>query len=275
LKVSVSNIAWPAAMDGLAYHLLAQNGIGGIEVAPTRVWPDWSGITPQALAELKSAIAAEGLQVSSLQAILFQKPELQLFAEGSAAKAFADHLRFCAELAAQLGAKSVVFGAPRNRDRGSLSEDEAFDRAVALFGPIAEVYTANGVALGLEANPVQYACNFVTHGATAARLVRAVDNPGLRLHLDIACAAMAGEDIATLVRANADILTHFHASEALLGAVGEEGGEDSAAHSAAAQALREGGYQGWIAVEMRSQEDVAASLQKAAQFAVKTYGEAA
>lgn len=271
MKVAVSNIAWPAAMDNAAYHLLAQQGIAGIEVAPTRVWPDWAGITSHTVAELKSAVAAEGLQISSLQAILFQKPELQLFAEGAAAQAFADHLRFCAELAAELGAKSVVFGAPKNRDRGSLSEDEAFDRAAAMFAPIAATYAAHGVALGLEANPAQYACNFVTHASTAARLVRAVASPGLRLHLDIACATMAGEDIATLVRDNADILTHFHASEAMLGAVGDNSPE----HSAAAQALRAADYQGWVAVEMRTQDDVAASLQKAAQFAVKTYGEAA
>jgi len=258
-------------MDDVAYHLLAQQGVSGIEVAPTRVWPDWAGITPQSVAELKSTVADEGLQISSLQAILFQKPELQLFAEGAAAQAFGDHLRFCAELAAQLGAKSVVFGAPKNRDRGSLAEEEAFDRAVEAFAPIAEAYATYGVALGLEANPVQYACNFVTHAATAARLVRAVANPGLRLHLDTACAGMAGEDIATLVCDNADILTHFHASEAMLGAVGE----NIAAHSAAARALHQVGYKGWVAVEMRTQDDVTDSLQKAARFAIDTYEEAA
>lgn len=271
MKIAVSNIAWPERFDGKAYRLLAEGGVRGIEVAPTRVWPEWQGISAESVRTLKDAIAAEGLAVSSLQAILFQKPELQLFNEGKDGRRFAEHLRYCAELAAELGANAVVFGAPKNRDRGELSEAEAFARAASVFAPVAEAYAAAGVSLGLEANPEQYQCNFVTRAAEAAKLVRAVGSPGLRLHLDTACAAMAGEDIAQLVRQNVDILAHFHSSEAMLGAVGV----DPDGHKAAAHALREVGYTGWVAVEMRAQDDVETSLKTAADFALQTYGETA
>ena len=265
MKISVSNIAWPAEMDAEAYALLAGLGVEGIEIAPTRVWPGWEGISAEALRELKGEIAGAGSVVSSMQSILFQKPELQLFGEGTE---FADHLKYCAGLAAELGAGAVVFGAPKNRDRGALTEKEAFARAVEVFGPIAEAYAAVGVALCFEANPAQYACNFVTHGREAARLVRAVGSAGLRLHLDTACAGMAGEDVAELVRENAEILAHFHASEPMLGGFSSP----SDAHVGAAEALREVGYVGWVAVEMRTQEDVLATLKTAAEFATETYG---
>jgi D-psicose/D-tagatose/L-ribulose 3-epimerase len=200
-----------------------------------------------------------------MQSILFQKPELQLFGEGPG---FGEHLRRCAGVAAQLGAGAVVFGAPKNRDRGNLSEEAAFARAVEVLGPIAEAYAAAGVALCWEANPTQYACNFVTDGREAARLVRAVGSVGLRLHLDTACAQMAGEDVGELVRENADILAHFHASERMLGRFAEP----SEGHAGAAAALHEVGYAGWVAVEMRTQEDVLGALAQAAEFAMETYG---
>jgi D-psicose/D-tagatose/L-ribulose 3-epimerase len=268
MRISVSNIAWPAELDAEAYALLTGLGVAGIEVAPTRVWPGWDGISPSSVKMLREKIEGRGLRVSSIQSILFQKPELQLFGEGAG---FADHLKLCAGLAAELGAGAVVFGAPKNRDRGALSEDEAFARAVEVFGPIAEAYAAAGVALCLEANPTQYACNFVTHGREAARLVRAVGSAGFRLHLDTACAAMAGEDVAELVRENADILAHFHASEPMLGGFASP----SEGHVGAAAGLREVGYAGWVAVEMRTQEDVLRALAQAAGFAMETYGGAA
>jgi D-psicose/D-tagatose/L-ribulose 3-epimerase len=265
MRISVSNIAWPAEVDAEAYSLLAGVGVAGIEIAPTRVWPGWDGISAASVQALRGQIEAAGLRVSSMQSIFFDNPELQLFGAGTG---FADHLTMCAGLAAELDAGAVVFGAPKNRDRGNLSEDEAFARAVEVMGPIAEAYAAAGVALCWEANPAQYACNFVTQGREAARLVRAVGSVGLRLHLDTACAQMAGEEVSELVRENGDILAHFHASEPMLG--GFE--EPSEGHVGAAKALREVGYAGWVAVEMRTQEDVLGALGRAAGFAVKTYG---
>jgi sugar phosphate isomerase/epimerase len=217
---------------------------------------------------LKAQIAAAGLEISSMQSILFQKPELQLLAEGVAAEEFMQHMKMCAGLAAELGAWATVFGAPKNRDRRTLSEETAFARAVEVFGAVAEAYREAGVVLCVEANPAVYACNFLTHAREAARLVRAVGNAGLRLHLDTACAGLSGEDVAELVRENSDIVAHFHASEPMLGAFAEP----SESHVGAAAALRDVGYAGWVAVEMRTQEDVLGAVVTAAGFALETYG---
>jgi sugar phosphate isomerase/epimerase len=265
MKIAVSNIAWPAESDDAAYELLRRAGVTGLEVAPTRVWPGWQGITPSSLAEYRQRVEDAGLQISSLQSILFQKPELQMFGTDGG---FAEHLRYCADLAAALGAKCVVLGAPKNRLRGNLTEADAMQRAVNILFPIAEYYAQQGVALCLEANPEQYACDFVTRGSEAASLVRRVDSPGLRLHLDTACALLAGDDIAVLVRDHIDILAHFHASESMLG----DFNVPSAQHDTAAHALCESDYKQWVAVEMRTQPDALASLATAVQFVMNTYG---
>jgi sugar phosphate isomerase/epimerase len=79
---------------------------------------------------------------------------------------------------------------------------------------------------------------------------------------------LSNEDIRRLVRENADILAHFHASEPMLGGFAEP----SEGHTGAAVALREVDYAGWVAVEMRTQEDVLGALKTAAVFAMETYG---
>src|SRR5207249_4548742 len=127
------------------------------------------------------------------------------------------HLCFCADLAAELGAECMVFGAPKNRNRGTLSEDDAFAAAAELFARAGAYCAQRGTCLGFEPNPSQYGCQFAADSVTAARLVRTVGSAGFRLHLDTACLHLAGEDAVAAIGGNADILCHFHVSEPYLG----------------------------------------------------------
>ena len=40
LKLSVSNIAWKAEDDGKVYDLLNEFGFKGLDIAPTRIFPE-------------------------------------------------------------------------------------------------------------------------------------------------------------------------------------------------------------------------------------------
>jgi D-psicose/D-tagatose/L-ribulose 3-epimerase len=271
MKLAVSNIAWPAELDGSVLPWLASHGVAALEVAPTRVWPDWEGITPESVSEFRRRVESEGLVISSLQSILFQKPGLTLFGTDQDRQAMRDHLRGCADLAAGLGAFCLVFGAPKNRRRGSLGEEDAFSLAAAFFAGVAEDYSQRGVCLGFEANPKDYACDFATEGATAARLVRAVGSPGFALHLDTACLYLAGEDAAAVIAQNADILRHFHVSEPNLGVFAAPASQ----HAAAAEALGRIQYPFWAALEMRTATPPLPALHQAVEFLRRTYGQAA
>jgi sugar phosphate isomerase/epimerase len=269
MKLAVSNIAWPTEMDAAAFEFLAANGIDGIEVAPTRVWPQWQGLHPTSVREFRRVVESNGLRISSLQSILFQKPELKLFGSDQDRQAMEEHLRRCADLAAGLGAGCMVFGAPRNRDRGSLPEARAFAIAVEFFARMGVYCAKRDVYLGFEANPVEYQCNFATDSGTAARLVRAVGSEGFRLHLDTACLHLAGEDAAQAIRGNADILRHFHASEPYLAGFSAP----VAAHQQAAAALRSVHYDRWVALEMRAGDPSLPALEEAVRFIRGIYGD--
>lgn len=261
----VSNIAWPAEADSEAFAILRANSVGSIEVAPTRIWPQWQNIDPQSL---RRQMADAGFAISSLQAMLFQKPELRLFGSDLDRIELLDHLSLCADITASLGAKVAVFGAPKNRDRGALDLDEAFGVATAFFAKAGQHYASRGVMIGFEANPASYGCNFATTAREAARLVRAVASPGFQLHLDTACMYLAGESAAELIRENADIVCHFHASEPNLGTFHAP----AANHQAAAQSLREIGYRGTVVLEMRTAEPLLPRLSEAVAFLSEAYG---
>ena len=129
-------------------------------------------------------------------------------------------------------------------------------------------FQKHGACLCLEANPPQYGCQFLTDSAQAAAMVRAVDSPGLRLHLDTACMYLAGEDLPAAVRSNFDLVSHFHVSEPFLASM------DSPMidHAQVAGTLRELHYSGWVSLEMREGDKPVPALERAVDFLARTYG---
>ena len=138
-----------------------------------------------------------------------------------------------------------------------------------LFGRLGAAAADRGVSFCIEANPVDYKCDYLTDAVASTAFVRAVDSAGVRLHLDTACMAMAGDDAGERIRAGADVLAHVHASAPQLGAVGPGGLVD---HEVVAAALREIDYTGHVSVEMLAQtDDVLGSVRRTADYVRKTY----
>lgn len=251
MKLAISNIAWAAEEQSEILPMLRAAGVTGIEIAPTMVWPNWQGATPRIAAALRRALADAGFAVPALQAILFARPELHIFGDAAGRAALLAHIAHAASLAAALGAGAMVFGSPRNRLRGERTPEQAMDEAVPVFRALGAACADAGTTLAIEANPPQYGGDFLLRWREAAELVARVDHPGVTLHLDTACTALAGDDPAEAALACAPRLRHFHVSAPQLAPV------DAASdlpHPAIAAALRSGGYAGWVSIEMRRAE---------------------
>ena len=268
MKLAVSNIAWPMEIEEEALSVMRAEGISGLEAAPTRWWPDWKGFSLEAGNAFRERYAALGFTIPSLQAILFAKPDYKLFGDEFQRDGLLNHLRMCADLASALGARSLVFGAPKNRELNGIPEETAFAMAHELFAAVAPYFAARSVCLCLEANPPQYGCQFMTNSLDAGRLVRAVDSPGFGLHLDTACMHLAQENIPEAIQRNFDILHHFHASEPFL--VSFEAPVID--HESAAKVLRNLGYRGWVSLEMRETNPPVGGVTRAVKFLADTYG---
>ena len=268
MRLAFSNLAWPAEFDAEVLPSLSFHGFSSLEVAPTRLWADPLAQDAHEVAAARAAVEAAGLRIVALQSLLFGRPDLQLFADEPARRRLHEHLLGMARLAAGLGATRLVFGSPGNRRRGELPVAEADGIAVELFARLGAEAADLGVCFCIEANPVDYRCDWLTDAVASTAFVRAVDSPGVRLHLDTACMALAGDDAAARVQEGADVLAHVHASAPQLGAVGPDGPVD---HEAVAAALRAVDYEGHVSVEMLAQNDAVAAVRRTADFVRKTY----
>ena len=118
MKLAVSNIAWNQEEDAQITDLLRKLRVQGIEIAPTRIWPSWNGASAATAAPVAEEFKSAGFSIPALQAILFDKPELKVLGSKESQSALLKHLALVADLAEVLGAKTLVFGSPKNRDPG-------------------------------------------------------------------------------------------------------------------------------------------------------------
>lgn len=269
MKIAVSNIAWPAGCDEEMADLLAELGATGVEVAPTKVWPVPPDATDAEVDAHRRMWESRGIAVVAAQALLFGRPDLTLFDDPDTRRKTLDYLRGVVRVCGRLGAKSLVFGSPKNRRAGGRDRETVWAEAVEFFGMLGEAAADHGTAVVMEANPPTYGADFVTRACEAAELVRAVNHPGFRLHLDSACMTMAGDDPDAVIPAAGQLLTHFHASEPQLAPVGD-GPVD---HARFAGCLKAIGYAGWVSIEMRQPDPFDAGvIRRAVAKVQEAYG---
>ncbi|MGB4843214.1 MAG: sugar phosphate isomerase/epimerase [Ferruginibacter sp.] len=250
MKLAVSNIAWRNEEEVAAAELLRDLGVKNIELAPTKIWHDPTRTTMQQALQYRDFWDSYGIEVVAFQSMLFNRPDLHLFTKDTR-KECENYLSQFVQLAGVMGVTRMVFGSPKNRQRGNLSKQEADSIARDFFIALAEVAEQNGVVFCIEPNAPQYACNYITTAQEGIDFVRSVARPGIGLHLDTGCMNLVGDDICSSIRNAGQTLSHYHVSSPMLEAVNSEVGID---HTAAADALREINYEGFISIEMKPQD---------------------
>jgi sugar phosphate isomerase/epimerase len=245
MKFSFSNIAWDQKNAEEIFALLKQHKISGIEVAPSKIWPNWQGANYKSAISYKNEVSQKGFVIPALQAILFNKPEAKLF-DSEGEKNLVEHLKLVAEISEGLGAKCVVFGAPKQRNIGSLTHDEALDHSIGIFRKIGDIFANHNVAFCIEPNPKKYSCNFINNIDQGNELVKKVNHKNFALHLDAAGMFLENDNLAQKWSEISDIVHHFHVSEPDLG----DFDSPQVNHLENFRILEQGGYKGWCSVEM-------------------------
>lgn len=251
-ELAVSNIAWTDNEEPEVAKKLQELGVKKVEIAPTKRWEDPTKATPEEIQEYVTWWAQFDIEVVAFQSMLFARPDLKLFEDDLLREETEQYMTEFLRLAGDMGAKRLVFGSPKNRQRGELSIAEVDEIAVNFFAKLGDVAATHATMLCIEPNAPQYNCDYITTAAEGATLVRRIGSAGIGLHLDTACMALAGDDIGESIRVNADILEHFHVSAPMLDRVYDR---DDVDYKAAAQALRDINYDKVISIEMRPGEE--------------------
>jgi D-psicose/D-tagatose/L-ribulose 3-epimerase len=250
VNLAVSNIAWTAAEDDAIAQLLAELGVKGLEIAPTRVWPAPLEATAAQIDEFRERWAAHGIGIVAMQALLFGRPDLVIFGSEDQRAATLKYLQRVMAMAARLGAKALVFGSPKNRQRGGMPIPEAEEIAAKFFAAAGAAAEAEGVTLCIEPNAEEYGCDFLVTTQEAVEFLERVPSKGIGLHLDAAMLKLNGEEPAGALRMAAPRLKYFHVSEPSLAVIGTAGVD----HASTGRAVKASGYAGWKSIEMRAGE---------------------
>jgi D-psicose/D-tagatose/L-ribulose 3-epimerase len=267
-RLAVSNIAWETNEDDEIAELLLREGVVGVELAPTK-WRDRPFDATEAdISAFRRSWEDRGLRVVSLQALLFGRPDLQLFGAPAVRAELASYMRRAIDFGAAVGATALVFGSPKNRVRGAMPVADAMAIASEVFRSLGEHAYARDVVLCIEPNPPDYGCDFVTTLADAIQLCRAVDHPGVRINADVGGLTLAAEPPFETILSAAGLVGHVHASEPHLVEIGSDARTD---HHAAARGLASIGYNGWTSLEMRTTGDNVRAIGRALNAAKANY----
>jgi sugar phosphate isomerase/epimerase len=150
-----------------------------------------------------------------------------------------------------------------------LSWEAALNVAVPFFRRLGAIAEGHGVVACLEPNPARYGANFMVDSRETAEVVRAVAHPAIRMQLDVGALAINGDNAADVLRADADLIGHVHASEPGLVPLGD-GGADHASAAAALAAILPGHV---VAIEMlaNGSEPHLQAIERAVGVAIRHY----
>jgi len=225
--------------------LAAGLGYSGLEVAPFTFGDEGWRMPPAKRAEVRRACSDAGLQVSGLHWLLAAPAGLSITtADRTVWQSSVDVLRGSIELCAELGGAYLVHGSPAQR---RVSDPADARRAEEAWALAAEAAQKAGVVYCLEAL-AKPDCNLVNTLAEAVAVVKRIGNPAFRTMIDtLAASLMEPEPVADAIHRL--MATGFMAHIQLNDRNKRGPGQGADKFAPVVRALRETGYDGWIAME--------------------------
>ena len=246
MKLAVSNIAWQQELDEEIYALMKKHGFEGVEIAPTRIVGEHPYEKSAKAKEWQEKIYKKyGFLIPSMQSIWYGKQE-RLFGDEKEQKELLLYTKKAIDFAKEIKCHNLVFGCPKNRN---LLEGRNAREAILFFRQLGEYALAQGVVIGMEANPAIYNTNYINYTKEAIELIEEVNVKGFRLNLDVGTMIQNREQVEEL-QGQVQKISHVHISEPGLKVI-----EKRKLHKELKECLEAEAYQGFISIEMSRQDD--------------------
>lgn len=222
-------------------------GYEGLELAPFTLAPLITDVTPQQRATMRDQAADAGLEIIGLHWLLAKTEGLHLTSpDASVRDHTATYLQHLVDACADLGGHILVFGSPKQRSLlPGVTRADAKVYAGSVFRQVLPRAQSRDVTICME--PLAPAdTDFVTTCAEGLELVRFVDHPNFRLHLDVKAMSSEATPVPALICQYTPHAGHFHANDANLCGPGF-GDTDFVPIF---RALRDAAYNQWVSVEV-------------------------
>lgn len=246
MKLSISNIAWTQEQDDFVYQMLRGYGFSGLEIAPTRIFPQQPYDKLQDAKQWAEEIKQKyGISIPSMQSIWFGKTQ-RIFGQEEERQELLTYTKKAIDFAEMISCGNLVFGCPRNR---AVQEGENSTLGIAFFKALGDYAWKKGTVIGMEANPPMYQTNYINDTKAALELISKVESRGFLLNLDMGT-MIANQESVELLEGYAEAIHHVHISEPGLKPI-----QKRTMHQELACFLRENAYSGYVSIEMGKQED--------------------
>lgn len=249
MKISICNIAWDSNEDVNVYRLLSEEGIAGIEVAPTILFPTEPYLhIKDALKWKKKLLNDFGLEISSIMSIWYGRGE-NIFYSRENRTELMEYSKLAIQFAECLGARNVVFGCPKNRN-GYSRDIRNREVALEFFHSLGEVAEKHNTVIGLEANPTVYHTDFLNTTIDTIKFIETIDSKAVKLNLDVGTIVYNNESL-DFIEQGRKIINHVHISEPFLRKI-----RFHSIHRSLSKFLYSIDYKGYVSIEMERQIDL-------------------
>jgi sugar phosphate isomerase/epimerase len=223
-------------------------GYHGIEIAPFTLAASADQITGDQKKEVRRALEDNGLEAVGLHWLFAGPTGLHMTTTDDRIWGRTrEYLSCLLDLCGELGGKVLVLGSPKQRNLvEGQTADGARQRAVDLLGLVMDQAGALGLTICLEPlSPVE--TDFINTVAEGMELVRQVNHPNLKIHLDVKAMCSESTPVPDVIRSvSAEDIGHFHVNDANLYGPGM-GDVD---YGPIAEAVKDVGWDKWLSVEV-------------------------
>jgi sugar phosphate isomerase/epimerase len=281
MKFALCNEMFEARPMAEVCSVARRLGYHGIEIAPFTLAPSATEVSPKQRREIRKVIQDHGLEVVGLH-WLFAKTPLPLHMttpDQALWQRTRDYLAALLDLCGDLGGKVLVVGSPKQRNiLENQTPKGAWRRAVEMLSLVIDQAEDLGLTICLEPLPPADT-NFINTVEDGMKMVRQIDHPNLKIHLDVNAMSSEpvgwavptttlstselvgtahptatdvrppnlGHAVANVIRSvRATDIGHFHVNDPNLYGPGM-GAVD---YAPIAEAVRDVGYDKWLSVEV-------------------------
>lgn len=256
-KLAISNIAWTESEDERIFNIMKKNGFYFLEIAPSRTWNDPYGQTDDAVANFRTTLKNKGLEIIAFQSLLFGHPEMTMFTDKESRRNTLEYLKKNIVLGEKVGARTLVFGSPKNRIVGNLPSNSVRKVSKSFFGELGDFAADKNISVCIEPNPTIYGGDFICTTQEAVDFVLDLGHSNIGLNIDLGTITANKEDAKKTIENALPYAHHFHISEPYLEMIALEGDR----HKTIAQILNNFGYDRTVSIEMKAQENEGTRLK--------------
>ena len=223
-------------------------GYHGIEIAPFMLGSSAENISSELRKETRQIISDNGLETVGLHWLFAGPKDLHITTTDKKIWGRTrDYLSCLLDLCKDLDGKVLVLGSPKQRNlQEGQSYEEARKRASELLESVLDKAQQLSLTICIEPlSPIE--TDFINTVAQGMEIVRQINHPNLKIHLDVKAMYSQAEPVPDIIRSvRVEDIGHFHVNDPNLYGPGM-GNLD---YAPIAQAIHDIGWNKWLSVEV-------------------------